>query len=82
MPWDGQVMEGVIDLIYERQGLLYLADYKTDRIEHEELPQAARRYHQQVRVYSRAAHESLGRRVTAFKLIFLRLGEAVAVDLA
>ena len=25
-------MEGVIDLIYEKNGLLYLADYKTDRI--------------------------------------------------
>ena len=30
MPWNGQIMEGVIDLIYERNGLLYLADYKTD----------------------------------------------------
>ena len=32
MPWDGRFMEGVIDVIYERNGLLYLADYKTDRI--------------------------------------------------
>ena len=32
MPWNGQIMEGVIDLIYEKNGLLYLADYKTDRI--------------------------------------------------
>ena len=31
MPWNGQIMEGVIDLIYEKNGLLYLADYKTDR---------------------------------------------------
>ena len=37
MPWDGQIMEGVIDLIYEHDGLLYLADYKTDRIARAEL---------------------------------------------
>ena len=37
MPWNGQIMEGVIDLIYERNGLLYLADYKTDRIDAKDL---------------------------------------------
>ena len=37
IPWNGQIMEGVIDLIYERKGLLYLADYKTDRIEGKDL---------------------------------------------
>ena len=46
MPWDGQIMEGVIDLIYERNGLLYLADYKTDRIAREKLRQGAERYRQ------------------------------------
>jgi ATP-dependent helicase/nuclease subunit A len=82
MPWNGQVMEGVIDLIYERAGLLYLADYKTDRISRAELARAAQYYGQQAQIYSRAAHRSLNRKVAAFKLIFLRLGEAIAVDLA
>jgi ATP-dependent helicase/nuclease subunit A len=80
MPWDGQIMEGIIDLIYEYDGLLYLADYKTDRIAREELTQGAERYRQQARIYSRAARESLQREVTAFKVIFLRLGEAVPVS--
>jgi ATP-dependent helicase/nuclease subunit A len=79
IPWDGQVMEGVIDLIYEHNGLLYLADYKTDEIATEEITQGAARYHQQAEVYSRAVRESLQRDVAAFKLIFLRLGEAVRV---
>jgi len=79
MPWDGQIMEGVIDLIYERDGLLYLADYKTDRITEEELTQTAERYHQQAQIYSLAARQSLNRDVAAFKLIFLRLGEAVEI---
>jgi len=80
MPWDGQIMEGTIDLIYEYDGLLYLADYKTDRIAREELTQGAERYRQQARIYSRAARESLQREVAAFKVIFLRLGEAVPVS--
>ena len=79
MPWNGQVMEGVIDVIYERSGLLYLADYKTDRIEKKNLSQAATRYRQQAEIYSQAVRQSLGREPAAFKIIFLRLGEAVEI---
>ncbi len=77
MPWNGQVMEGVIDIIYERSGLLYLADYKTDRIDKKNLREAAARYHQQAEIYSQAVRQSLGREPAGFKIIFLRLGEAV-----
>ncbi|HTN72003.1 MAG TPA: UvrD-helicase domain-containing protein [Methylomirabilota bacterium] len=80
MPWNGQIMEGVIDLIYEHDGLLYLADYKTDRIAQEELTRGAERYRRQAQVYSRAAQESLQREVAAFNVIFLRLGEAIRVS--
>jgi ATP-dependent helicase/nuclease subunit A len=79
MPWNGQIMEGVIDVIYERDGLLYLADYKTDRIAREELKRGAERYRQQAQIYAEAARLSLKREVAAFKLIFLRLGEAVEI---
>jgi ATP-dependent helicase/nuclease subunit A len=80
MPWNRQIMEGVIDLIYEKNGLLYLADYKTDRIGKNELTQGAARYGQQAEIYSQAVRQSLGREPAAFKIIFLRLGEAVEVD--
>jgi ATP-dependent helicase/nuclease subunit A len=79
MPWDGQIMEGVIDLIYERDGLLYLADYKTDAIGREKLSEGAARYRQQAEIYCEAARRSLRREVAAFKLVFLRLGEAVEI---
>ena len=46
MPWNEQIMEGIIDLIYEKNGLLYLADYKTDKVARKELNQAAERYRQ------------------------------------
>jgi ATP-dependent helicase/nuclease subunit A len=80
MPWDGQIMEGVIDLMYEKDGRLYLADYKSDRIGREEMTQAAERYRHQAQIYSQAARQSLQREVAAFHLIFLRLGEAVEVE--
>jgi ATP-dependent helicase/nuclease subunit A len=80
MPWNGQIMEGVIDLIYEHNGLLYLADYKTDRIEANDLHLGAERYRRQAEIYSEAARRSLKREITAFKLIFLRLGETVQID--
>ena len=79
IPWDGQIMEGVIDLLYEKDGRLYLADYKSDRIGREELNQAAERYRHQAQIYSQAARQSLQREVAAFNLIFLRLGEAIEV---
>ena len=81
LPWNGQIMEGVIDLMYEKNGLLYLADYKTDRIQKDEFAQAIERYRQQAEIYSQAARRSLRRDVASFKLIFLRLGEAVDIGL-
>ncbi|HEY3304421.1 MAG TPA: UvrD-helicase domain-containing protein [Candidatus Binatia bacterium] len=77
IPWDGGIMEGVIDLLYEKGGRLFLADYKTDRVERSELAQAASRYHHQVEIYSEAARRVLKKDIPGFKLIFLRLGEAV-----
>jgi ATP-dependent helicase/nuclease subunit A len=81
MAWDGRIMEGVIDLVYERSGLLYLADYKTDNVTREEIQGAAERYRRQAEIYSQAARRCFNRKVAAFKLIFLRLGESVEVQM-
>jgi ATP-dependent helicase/nuclease subunit A len=77
IPWNNQIMEGVIDLLYEKNGSLYIADYKTDRIEKTDLTQAAGNYRYQARIYTEAARQSLQRKVSGFKLIFLRLGESL-----
>lgn len=79
MPWEGAMMEGVIDLIYERAGRLFVADYKTDAVDAATAPAAADRYRIQGRVYGRAVREGLGREVAAFQCLFLR--PAVAVEL-
>jgi len=81
IPWDGRIMEGVIDLLYEREGQLFLADYKTDRVEKKDLSQHAENYRYQVEIYSEAARRSLKRDVAGFKLVFLRLGETFEVRL-
>jgi ATP-dependent exoDNAse (exonuclease V) beta subunit len=72
-------MEGVIDLIYERGGLIYLADYKTDKIAAGKLIAAAARHQRQAEIYSTAVSRSLGQPPAGFKIIFLRLGEAVEI---
>ncbi|HEX2932895.1 MAG TPA: UvrD-helicase domain-containing protein [Candidatus Binatia bacterium] len=79
IPWNDQIMEGVIDLIYEQNGLLYLADYKTDKVDKKNLTEAALPYRQQAEIYSQAVKQSLGREPAGFKIIFLRLGETVEV---
>ncbi|MFZ5875515.1 MAG: UvrD-helicase domain-containing protein [Nitrospirota bacterium] len=79
MPWEGAMMEGAIDLIYEDGGRLYVADYKTDSVDASDAPLAAERYRVQAEVYTRAARDGLGRAVTAFRCLFIRPG--VAVDL-
>ena len=79
MPWEDAIMEGVIDLVYERDGRLYVADYKSDAVDRSEAAAAVERYRRQAEVYTRAVRESLGREVEAFRCLFLRLG--LAVDL-
>ena len=80
MPWNGQVMEGAIDLIYERNGRLYVADYKTDRVAGDDIHTIMNDYRHQAEIYTEAVRRSLDRDVDAFRLILLRLGRAVDVS--
>jgi ATP-dependent helicase/nuclease subunit A len=80
MRWEGAMMEGAIDLIYDDGGRLFVADFKTDSIDAAGAPAAAERYRVQAEVYTRAVREGLGRDVTAFRCLFVRPG--LAVDLA
>ena len=79
-PWgDGQVMEGVIDVVYRLDGAVRIADYKTDRASPEEVPARAKLYAAQAKVYREAAARCLGLSHVPFQLVFLRAG--VSVDL-
>lgn len=76
---EGQMMEGVIDLIYRLDGRIWIADYKTDDVAAEEVPTRVDRYRPQVEGYSRAVASSLGLSAVSFQLIFLRPGVAIDV---
>jgi len=76
---EGQMMEGVIDLIYRLDGRIWIADYKTDDVLTEGLQTIAERYRSQAEMYSRAVERSLGLSSVSFQFIFLRPGVAVDV---
>jgi len=84
MPWPSPppaLMEGRIDLIYQRDGKVWLADYKTDRVIESEIAERVEKYKPQARIYTEAVRQALGRPPAGFKIIFLRLGKAVPVVL-
>ena len=76
---NGQIMEGIIDLIYEKEGKIFVADYKTDRIKEGDLANAGKPYRHQAEIYSEAVRRSLQKDIGGFKLIFLRIGKALQV---
>jgi ATP-dependent helicase/nuclease subunit A len=80
MPFgEGQMMEGVIDLIYRLDGRIWIADYKTDDVSAEDVQTRADRYRSQADSYSRAVANSLGLPSVTFQFVFLRPGVAVDV---
>jgi ATP-dependent helicase/nuclease subunit A len=89
MPWSHQgqtgsnsfpcVMEGVMDVVYELAGHVWVGDYKTDRVTAAQLGDYAHVYQLQAQVYAMAASRSLGLNVKGCKLLFLRIGEMVSV---
>ncbi|MCP9456026.1 MAG: UvrD-helicase domain-containing protein [Nitrospira sp.] len=77
MPWGaGQVMEGVIDVIYRLDGTVWVADYKTDSVLAEEAITRAERYRIQAQVYKEAVRQGL-KLEPRFHCLFLRCGVAI-----
>ncbi|MDR0760809.1 MAG: UvrD-helicase domain-containing protein [Treponema sp.] len=56
---------GTIDLLFESEGVMYVVDFKTDRVEE------PARHHPQLAAYSRAVSDIFGKPVCA-KLVYLR----------
>jgi ATP-dependent helicase/nuclease subunit A len=76
---EGQIMEGVIDLIYRLDDRIWIADYKTDDVAAADVQTRADRYRSQAESYARAVASSLGLSSVSFQFIFLRPGVAVDV---
>jgi len=70
--WEGRIMRGAIDIIYEINNQIIIADYKTDRVVSLNNPT----YQNQKKVYTEAVKRCLHIDNPAFKLIYLRQGKA------
>jgi ATP-dependent helicase/nuclease subunit A len=73
------VMEGVMDVVYEVAGNVWVGDYKTDRVTASNMVEYAEVYRQQAQVYAIAASRSLGVEVTGCQLFFLRIGDSMSI---
>ncbi len=73
------VMEGVIDLVYRLEGQVWIADYKTDRVEEHELENRVESYRLQARIYREAVSRCLDLDAVGCLLVFLRNGTAVPI---
>ena len=87
VPWESMgaeytpasVMQGVIDVMYRRDQQIWIADYKTNRVEKNALAQVVQEYRTQMEIYRRAAESALGQGPIRAQLIFLRSGLSVEV---
>lgn len=75
------VMEGVMDVVYEIDGEVWVGDYKTDRVSSATMAMNSGIYRDQAHAYATAASLCLGPVVKGCKLFFIRSGEVVPVDL-
>ncbi len=75
-----RVMEGVMDVVYEIDGEVWVGDYKTDQVSSSTVEQRAERYRNQAYLYVVAASRCLGLEVKGCKLFFIRIGESVTVQ--
>ena len=73
------VMEGVMDVVYEVAGNVWVGDYKTDAVTASNMVKYAEGYRQQAQVYAIAASQSLGVEVKGCQLFFLRIGDSMPI---
>jgi ATP-dependent helicase/nuclease subunit A len=75
------IIQGVVDLAVLLPKEIWLIDFKTDVVKAEELQDKARLYEPQLKLYAKALSEIYRRPVSEAWLYFLRLGEAVEIEL-
>ncbi len=73
------VMEGVIDVMYRWRQQIWIADYKTHRVEENSLAQVVHEHRAQMETYRRATELALGQSPVRAQLVFLRSGRSVEV---
>lgn len=70
-------LQGAVDLYFEKDGKLYIVDYKTDRVKTAD--ELVERYTAQLAIYKKSLELITGKKVEACYLYSLRLKESVLV---
>jgi len=79
-PYEDKLLEGFMDIIFEEEGGLVIADYKTDAIDNEEeLLQKKETYELQAGLYAKLANHVTGKIVKEVVLVFLRSGREIEI---
>jgi ATP-dependent helicase/nuclease subunit A len=78
-PEGAELLEGVIDLVFEEDGGLVVVDYKTDGIAAEQALAQAAHHAPQLQLYGRGLAQAIGRPVRERLVLFTALGQVVAV---
>jgi ATP-dependent helicase/nuclease subunit A len=78
-PEQGDLVEGIVDLVFEEDGELVLADYKTDGIAAEQAIDQAAHHAPQLRLYGRGLTQASGLPVKERLVVFTSLGREVKV---
>jgi ATP-dependent helicase/nuclease subunit A len=79
LPQGTDLVEGVVDLVFEEDGALVVVDYKTDHIDAGQALVQAAHHAPQLQLYGRALAIATGASVRDRVVLFTTLGEAVAV---
>ncbi len=79
--YEGQLIQGIIDLYFEEDGEIVLVDYKTDRVMNGEMgeKELVRRYTVQLDYYAKALTQLTGKNVKEKIIYSFALGRALSV---
>lgn len=72
--YDGQIVSGQIDLLFKKDGIVYVVDYKTDQVEN---PEA---HLTQLKIYKKAVFDLAKTEVKTF-IFYLKTGHCVELDI-
>jgi ATP-dependent exoDNAse (exonuclease V) beta subunit len=78
-PEAADLVEGVVDLVFEEDGALVVVDYKTDSVTAEQALDQAAHHAPQLQLYARGLTQATGMPVRERVVVFTSLGRAVTV---
>jgi ATP-dependent exoDNAse (exonuclease V) beta subunit len=79
LPEGDELVEGIVDLVFEEDGQLVVADYKTDPIQDDQAIAQAAHHAAQLQLYGRGLALATGLKVRERLVVFTALGRAVPV---